>query len=368
MLFIIILGGILGILTMTMVFIKMCKNLDSRILTAEGIQEECYVTLGGTEQYIQIRGEDTRNPVMIFLHGGPGGAMAYMSFYYQRRLEAKFTMVHWDQRGCGRSYFKGNRDEGPTTARLLSDLDELTDYLKGRFHVEKVLIMGFSWGSFLGSMYSKAHPEKVSAYYGISQCVNVWRGNRMTAEQILKKQSIPQKKRERFRKYYDKLKDCKSTKDFSTKDYMITQMYAAKLMPYKGAISGLKTMWLAWTSPLFTRTDWNWYKICISPDKFSYTQRNLMDDCYFGIDLERESKTYQVPMCYICGDSDIVAPMEAAKKYVEQIEAPVKDVYVLKDAGHNLFMEYPEQFCDLVLKWYAKNVENGMPRVSLNRH
>ena len=84
--------------------------------------------------------------------------------------------MSWDERGCGRSYYR-NVDTDPDNETLtfdqqLKDLDALTDYLCDRFGQEKIIILGHSYGSMLGSRYVLAHPEKVSAYIGVGQCVN----------------------------------------------------------------------------------------------------------------------------------------------------------------------------------------------------
>ncbi len=79
----------------------------------DGIQKSEYIKLGGILQYIQTRGRKTNNPVLLFLHGGPGGPISYVSCLWQEELEKNYTIVHWDQRGCGRTYYK-NKKEKPT--------------------------------------------------------------------------------------------------------------------------------------------------------------------------------------------------------------------------------------------------------------
>ena len=71
-----------------------------------GVYEAGYRTLGGAEQYVQIRGQDGENPVVLVLHGGPGSPMSDWSWRWQRELEGRYTIVHWDQRGCGNTYFR----------------------------------------------------------------------------------------------------------------------------------------------------------------------------------------------------------------------------------------------------------------------
>ena len=132
---------------------------QSRIGTDTGIQEGIYVPAGGIEQYLQIRSDDKGNPVILWLHGGPGNPLSYLTYYYQRPLEKDYTIAYWEQRGCGRTFYR-NEDSGELTIeRLLADTDEVVDYLRERFDQEKIVIAGHSWGTVLGMEYVNTHPD-----------------------------------------------------------------------------------------------------------------------------------------------------------------------------------------------------------------
>lgn len=77
--------------------------LSNHINTPNGVDEGIYVSLGGQEQYLLIRGEDTTNPVMVWLHGGPSSPDAFANYTFQKHLVGEYTIVNWDQRGCGRT-------------------------------------------------------------------------------------------------------------------------------------------------------------------------------------------------------------------------------------------------------------------------
>jgi len=74
-----------------------------RIVTPNGIDETVVLTLGGTRQVVNIRGSDKANPILIYIHGGPGSVEMPMAWSFQRPWEDFFTVVQWDQRGAGRS-------------------------------------------------------------------------------------------------------------------------------------------------------------------------------------------------------------------------------------------------------------------------
>ena len=124
-------------------------RIVTRITAAHGVQEHAYITLGGIEQYVQIRGEDRRNPVILCLHGGPGFPLTYMTGHYQAELERDYTVAVWEQRGCGRTLHRNPNVSNPTIDELLSDVDELVDHLRKRFDRDAIILVGQSWGRCL---------------------------------------------------------------------------------------------------------------------------------------------------------------------------------------------------------------------------
>ena len=147
---------------------KPFRGPDGSILP-HSVAEVRYVRLGGVNQWVLIRGENAANPPLIVLHGGPG--MSEMGFFrrFNAPLERQFTVVHWDQRGTGKSFDRRIPKSSMTLDQFVADLDELVDIVRRRFGKEKVAILGHSWGSALGPIYAARFPEKVSVYVGAAQ-------------------------------------------------------------------------------------------------------------------------------------------------------------------------------------------------------
>ena len=72
-------------------------------MSSSAIRESGYIKIGGIDQWVQIRGDSIANPVLLFLHGGPGGSAMVLGTGW-REWEKDFTIVHWDQRGAGRTF------------------------------------------------------------------------------------------------------------------------------------------------------------------------------------------------------------------------------------------------------------------------
>jgi pimeloyl-ACP methyl ester carboxylesterase len=147
-------------------------SYTAEIVSVNGIATLETVSLGGVDQWVMIRGYDVDNPVLVFLHGGPGSpAIPYARFSFGG-LEHDFTVVSWDQRGCGKSFDEGLDPSSITLDRMLADTRELIELMRGRFGVQRIYLMGISWGSILGTLTARDHPELLHAYIGVGQVVN----------------------------------------------------------------------------------------------------------------------------------------------------------------------------------------------------
>ena len=126
------------------------------------------VPIGGVNQYILVRGNDTSLPILLFLHGGPGMPAMYLAHAFQRELEEDFVVVQWDRRAAGKSY-REDINNTLTSEQLVADTLELTNMLRARFHRDNIYLAGHSWGSYLGMLVIARHPELYRAYVGIGQ-------------------------------------------------------------------------------------------------------------------------------------------------------------------------------------------------------
>ncbi len=145
------------------------------------------VKIGGVEQALLIRGYNKNNPVILFLHGGPGQSEIGYMREYQKKLEEKFVVVRWDQRGSGASFSKGIPKESFTIEQFLKDTNEITDYLREEFNQSKIVVCGHSWGTVLGTLAVKNNPEKYLAYIGVGQVVDMIENEKISYDFALRK-------------------------------------------------------------------------------------------------------------------------------------------------------------------------------------
>lgn len=137
------------------------------------------VNLGGSEQWITIRGKDITKPVLLYLGiGGPGAGGFPANALTLAPLEDHFVVVNWDQPGTGKSY-GATPIATLTVERFVADAHELTQLLRTRFHQDKIYVMGLSWGSILGIKLVQQYPALFYAYVGTGQMVNTTENDRM---------------------------------------------------------------------------------------------------------------------------------------------------------------------------------------------
>ncbi len=139
----------------------------------DSVSETAFLTLGGVAQWVMIRGRSVRNPVLILLHGGPGMSATGLFRASNAALEDAFTVVYWDQRAAGRSFDPRADPASLTIERFPGDLDQLVDIVRTRLGHAKVTLLGHSWGSVLGVLYSERFAAKVAAHVGVGQVADM---------------------------------------------------------------------------------------------------------------------------------------------------------------------------------------------------
>lgn len=303
------------------------------IRTPNGIDEGRFVRLGGVEQWIQIRGEDRTNPVVLVLHGGP--ATSYMGLIpLFRPWERSFTVVQWDRRGVGRTFgHNGGRGCGEMTLdRIAADAAELADFLCQHLNKRRIILLGHSMGSMIGITAAARYPDRFHAYVGTEQLID------MPANEALSYQIILDKVRT--------LGDSKRVKALERigpppyakpRDWGTKQFAAEAADPIYGRISKqMRDMELA--SPNLTLGDnidlVRGALFCINN---LYAQWHAFEASALGT-------RYQTPIFIIEGPTDVMTPPELARAWIESIEAPQKAMVELPGASHLAFATAAEAY------------------------
>lgn len=304
-----------------------------------------YRALGGAEQYVQIRGQDRANPVVLVLHGGPGSPMSDWSWGWQRGLEGRYTIVHWDQRGCGNTYFRSREAGRPTMERLLDDLDELVDQLRVQFEQEKLILLGHSWGAFLGGIYTGKRPEKVAAWLPVSQMVDFRDSERCSVREAARQARAAGEERD-ARELEAGLERLLAWRSFGRNEARAMLALRQKKERYLPPQYGRGMLALRLRSPERT---WNSLRWMFCFGGMVETNRAVYEALLSGGHVLPSQ--YEVPVVMIAGVEDWTTPYLMACDYFSRISAPKKRFLPVK-GGHIPFLQRGfDQLLFSVLDW-----------------
>ena len=321
-----------------------------------GIWERSYVQLGGIEQVVHIRGRSKDNPIIIWLHGGPGWSNAYELVPWEHMIKHDYTLVHWDQRGTGRTYLR-NPGAQLSFDILIADLDDLVDYVIGRFN-QPVYIIGTSWGSVLGIEYASRHPERIEGFVGVVQNIDFGEGMIVTLEYGYKLAIAAEDiaTAEEIKELYNRLSAINFT--ISSNDLHFDKILLAQSLPFahlpvpSGEGQALAVMFSPWLG--MTEIGQLFNVMLVNNRLLFERNRPLFDTLGTFVPPE----TLEVPVAFIMGSIDFITPTSLVVEYYKRVEAPSRQLFIIDGSGHAPFRSQPELFTDM-LREALKGFRNG---------
>jgi pimeloyl-ACP methyl ester carboxylesterase len=334
-----------GLLFVTSVLV--CGTASAaNFITPAPIQEARYVTLGGIEQWITIRGADRANPVLLLIHGGPGDAQSALRSTYAV-YEKDFTLVQWDQRGAARTYLK-NPNSPPEPERVELDGIELAQYLCSYLTKKKILLLGHSWGSYLAVGMVQRRPELFAAYVGTGQ-VGSWRANVQAQFDFMLAKSRAANDR----------KKVELMEAIGTPDPTDAKQYFS---------------WWRMRNPYMTPADAQWFedlKLMIKTDPefteeylkawgdgMGYSGRATLSGM-LAEELPTKARTFKLPFFVIQGKEDMATPTSVAVQYFNVVKAPKKKLILIEHAGHFALVTHREEFVAALVKYVRPLATNS---------
>lgn len=327
--------------------------------TPGGIDEADMVSLGGVDQYIRIRGRDRSNPVMLDLHGGPGWPQTGMSYRSLRPLTEYFTLVEWDQRGTVRSPVP---DNAPlvTYERMVDDTIELIEHLKQRLDVEKITLVGHSWGSKLGLGVTHKRPDLIAAYVGVGQAVS-WKANFDETKRLVIN-AAEQAGDDETLTALCALPDTWPDKDDFEGILNRIETIQLPLTKYGTSLHASKSNSM-FTSDLA-------HDLLFSPEMelsdainllsgYSETTKQLFAAIH-DLDIRNHlGSTFEVPIFLFQGAHDWQTPTSLARPWFDTIEAPYKEYVNFEHSAHMIINEQPGKYLHSLVTKVRPFSENG---------
>ena len=305
-----------------------------------------FVKINGILQFLYHSGTNNDNPVMLFIHGGPGVSESSYAYLMQEEWEKDYTVVHFDQRGTGKTLVE-NPNKYPSMDDILDDTKEIVEYIKRKYKKEKVVIVGYSWGSVVGTLFTQKYPDDILAYIGIGQVIDMMENERLLYKKL--KYDFEKLGKKRY------LRALKKIGEYPEKLYsktMRSKYDKVERLQRKSAIADGKSLFMIisfFRSPLFRLKDLKSFIL-------SRKSNEKLIEFLMKFNLYDYSFEYKVPIFYILGEKDWQVPSMIAKKYFKEIKAPQKGIYIIENAKHRPMFENKAAF-DNALKDISSEIK-----------
>ena len=298
-----------------------------------------------------IKSKNAGNPVLLYLHGGMPDY--FLTQKYPTGLEDDFTVVWWEQRGSGLSYYPDISPESVTVEQLISDTLEVTNYLHHRFGKEKIYLMGHSGGTFVGIQVAARAPELYYAYIGVAQM-----SYQLKSEQLAYNYMLEQFEENGNSGMVRKLEEAPVTMTGGTSDSYLALRDGAMHSLGIGTTHEMNSVLSGIFFPSLTFRGYTLSeKVNLWRGKSSSGVSPLWDDM-LSTDLSKEVTELSIPVYFFEGIYDYTCSYTLAKEYFDQLKAPLKGFYTFEQSAHSPLFEEPEKMGHILQEDVLAGVNN----------
>lgn len=317
---------------------------DTGQIIPGSLSERVTVDIGGIPQGMFIQSVDPTNPVLLFVHGGPGMTEFFMEDDYPTGLERHFTMVWWEQRGAGMSFSGGIPPETMTMGRMIADTIEVTDYLRNRFGQDRILLLGHSWGSYLGIQVAAEAPDRFLAYVGMAQITHQLRSEVMAHAYMLDayRERGDSAMVRRLEAAPVSMADGLSPAYMRLRDAAMHGLGVGHTREMRSVITGIFLP--VWRMRAYTVMN-----------KINIWRGKIWSRPFFWEDLLRDDLAarlteFDLPVYFFLGRYDMTANPDLSRAYFDRIEAPITGLYTFENSAHSPLFEEPDRATEILLQ------------------
>lgn len=312
-------------------FTIICHSQVNNKVSDNRIDTSIIVNIGGIKQFLSVKGADKKNPLLLFLHGGPGTSLIPVASSFTDKLQEKFVVVQWDQRQTGQTLRLNSSPEELTAELLQKDTYQVILYLLKQFKEKKLYLSSHSWGSVLGFNIAEKHPELLYAYIPISPVIDQKRGAELTMDMLIKWAQEGNNK--------TAIRELKLVKlPFETADDLF---YSQKwLFIHNGVDFAQKSE--------FRTNYYKWLAVWFPMWKQS-TQSNLF----------KTLPVIKCPVYFFEGNGDKQKSHDLVDEYYKFLKAPKKQLFWFTKSGHTVYNSEPEKIQQIL-------IENVLPETYKN--
>jgi pimeloyl-ACP methyl ester carboxylesterase len=333
-------GAGVGILIVTLALVAAISTLKFRAesgserlteVGTDGTSRLEKVRIGGIDQWLFVRGQNTRNPVLLILHGGPGAASIGFAREFYREMEKDFVVVNWDQRYAGKSLSAATPGSSIEPETFVSDAYEVVLFLKKKYGVSKIYLGGHSWGGYIAAIVAHRYPSDFHAYIGIGPVVNGEESVR-TSYALIKERIATESP------------NMQERLSLTLEEYLKNRRYwlnRFKVGMFHGSHSQDEDSYLG--GVMFASPEYSLFDIVTYPVGLALSAMHLRQ-YFFKMSLFEQAPSIDVPVYFATGRHDGYNPPEILRRYMKVLKSPRTKLFVFEDCAHAPHFEEPESF------------------------
>ncbi|MFL5786624.1 MAG: alpha/beta fold hydrolase [Flavisolibacter sp.] len=307
------------------------------------------ININSSSQWVLVRGKNIDAPLIIHVQAGPGFPMISEANEMEKNLhlEKNFMVAYWDQRGCGKSFSKDIPPETINLKQMADDVVACTRYLLKKYNKDRAAIIGYSLGATVSLMAAAKESSLFSAIFVTGLDVDIPYANQYALEYAMGKAVTKNNKKliqkinglkthpivesKRFRQRAEILANLGGIKTGSNYNKIVLSTVKNILLSRFYGVGGLiKTM--------------KGMELCQNALLPEFNRFNLFDNV----------KKVSVPVHFIQGSLDGIAPIEKGRAYYEQLQTANKSFTVFEKSAHMPHYEESEKFSNLIIS-FLKN-------------
>ena len=332
------------------------------------IDQEFYIPVKQSNLFVRLLG-DPNKPIIIDLHGGPGGNSGFNHEFYRNYLEDDYLIAYLDQRGCGKSDSVNNTDL-LTMEQYVKDLDVVVDSLKAKYPNKKINLFGTSWGGTYGLLYLINHQEKINAFTCASGKANsVYQNNSLIEYEFklateLKQKSNNEEEKNHYGEILDKLSEIKHSgfEDFYENVHLIKYKFPSELgfNPYWRSLKDLeKVKALRNDSMTFKRANYTKKLAQEVVEKGEIVNKAFRNTkAYNNLNILNDIASIKTPVLIIQGEYDYVVGLKQANMIydaLKNVPEQKKELIIIPNVAHNLAIEAPDTYFGTIKFFFDKH-------------
>ncbi len=301
------------------------------------------IRINNSEQWVLVRGNNFEAPLIINVQAGPGLPIIPEANKLGKllNLENDFLVAYWDQRACGKSFVKDIDPATITFPQLTDDLISCTKHLLKKYKKEKAILIGYSIGATISLKASVKNSNLFERIFLVGLDIDIPTANKYAIEFALSKA-----------KQNNKRKLVKQISELSNVQIIETKLFQkrAKILTDLGGIkvgSNYNQLLISTISNMLFSKEYKLRDIPKTIKGMEFCQNALLPELD-NLNIFNSIKYTDVPIHFIQGRQDGVAPYHIAERYFEFIKSNKKTFTIFEKSAHMPHYTEPKKFTKLI--------------------